>query len=1464
MKTVNLKLLIIVAVLVLGGMGGVYAIHEYQVYRNADNILVLARERAEEGRSDEAAGLYVRYIGLRNNDNEARTEFAKLMLRKIGATRSSKATQAQAYDALETAVRRNPDDDDLREQLAGFLYRTGNFTEARQHFGLIRDHRMAKPVPATTAPAASEKASASGDESAPKAVTPDHLIDLRYATSCAGMGRYDEAAEVASKLIGFDVGTKSFDTSWEPLAECSEAYLLIAEILERRYSDTATASRVMRRLPEVYPTDHKSWLSMATWSFFHDDLSAAGIEIARAAQLAPESPQVLFAEFEIAMRTNDFPRAKKVIVEGLAPYADDARVVIGHADLAKRMADPNLALEILGKGVETLPDNPVILGRLIDLLFDLQRGEEAIPHVEAMRALEGDDNPVVGWADARILMERRQWHPALEKLKQLRPSIAGFQQLAHAVDLAMAICHQALGQSDELLEASRRVLATEPNSYQARVALATAHAQAGRSDEALAEFESLAALQAEEDLPRMQLLWAPLLDLRVKDQLRRPEAERNWKKVDALVELLSTSPHIGNAQLASIQSNVLQRRGDNSAAVEVAFQAFEAAPDDPQVAAQFVTLLLADAQVDRARETIVRMNSLVRQDPRVLAAEARSAASLGGEEGEAGLAAVEAACKEIPTKDAVLVLLAVMSTRIQQRNIPEAERIAAVILEREPSEVRAHASLLQIAIDQKDVAKLTAYAEQIGDLTGRSSPQSRVAQAMVLILKVQVARDLQLGEDKVSPPLSAEDRIDLDQARNYLMEAESDRPGWFQIQQCLAEIAGIRGDASASISHLQKAIEQGNTNPGVPRMLAGLLRQTGRLDEAQQVIDSMGQGAGLGATRIRADIDVQAGRFDEAVAKAEAITLEQGSDVDHLLWFAGLLQRCEKQPRALEVLEQAAELAPDRLDCWIETIQQQLLLGKTQRADESLQRAIASLGGAEGEILKAITYEMRRNPAKAEEAYRSATLTAPTDPRVARRFAEFLLRRGQLKPAKEELLRIIAMPEAAGTTSLYWARRKIAQEFTRNSTYRELLETLQILEQNTDAEGKMTPEDLKIEFAILMDREEPECWRRAISLLDDLKRRRDLDTEQRVLRAWLQDKLGNWLESRESLFDIAAEQDCPPAVIATLVEQLIAHGELASARTWANRLRQNAPDAVMTVRLDAKLAIAADDREAAAEASRKLIPSGSLTPENAISMGLVAQLVEELGFPKAADKLYKEYADVSAEGILARASFLGRQQRTDEAVELLETAWDNVPVLDILGTSLGILEANGTSPSTAADQRVIEMVAKARRLDPDSSMIQVLHGALMELIGKPEEAIAIYRQLLASPDLPPSIAARASNNLAAVLIGRKETEEARTLIQSAVVELGPHPALLDTQALVWLARGDTTRAIGDLKEAMLAPTATTYLHMAMAAYDARMASECRAALINAESKGLRKERLNADDRERLAALDKALAEQIDR
>jgi tetratricopeptide (TPR) repeat protein len=302
----------------------------------------------------------------------------------------------------------------------------------------------------------------------------------------------------------------------------------------------------------------------------------------------------------------------------------------------------------------------------------------------------------------------------------------------------------------------------------------------------------------------------------------------------------------------------------------------------------------------------------------------------------------------------------------------------------------------------------------------------------------------------------------------------------------------------------------------------------------------------------------------------------------------------------------------------------------------------------------------------------------------------------------------------------------------------------------------------------------------------------------------------------------------------------------------------------MTVQIDAKLALAADDREGAAEAARKLIPNGPLSPETADSIGLVAQLVEELDFPKAADKLYAENAELTARGILSRAAFLGRQQRTDEALTLLETAWEKVPMLEILGVGVGIIEANGLTPSETADQRLLDLCLKAQRVDPESKMIVFLQGVIMELIGRQRESIIIYRELLATPDLDPVIAARASNNLAGILVGTSELAEAKELIESAAGVLGPHPAILDTQGLIWLARGDTTRAMEALKDALLAPSASTYLHSAVAAYDARMSTECRAALIDAEKKGLRKQRLTPIDRERLAKLDKALAEQVDR
>lgn len=1450
MRKVNVRLILLLATSIVGGLVGVFFLHRYQVVRNAHSILSQARDRVAEDRVDLAVGLYVRYVGLRPDDAEAQAELAKLLLKRAQAPTANRRDVLAAFEALEAAVRKSPEDEELREKLGSFLLRIGNATNAKQHFATIREARLRGPQPGDEAGSPVERPAELSDAS----------IELRYAQACAASGNYDEASQVASKLIGFDIGTKAFDPAWEPLPDCIDAYVLVAELLERRFKDPDSAARVMRRLPEAYPREYMAWLAMARWSYTHGDPGAAGIEVAKAAELAPDKPEVMFADFEIALQAGNFERAQRIIRERMTEFADDPRVIIGRADIALALGDVQDATQTLIDGAEKVKDNPLILGRLIEVLYDQERLDEIPARIERLRQVEGEDAPSVMWAEARLFMSRGQWHQAVELLRQMRPLVAASRTVVNNVDLALAMCHQFLGQPDELMEAARRVVSDDPSSYQGRIALATAHALAGRNEEALAEFESLAAAQTPDQLATKQLLWAPLLDLRTKDQLARPADQRDWSKVDALVDILSQSPAIGDDLLATVRSNVQRSKGEASEAIVTAARALEASPDSPTVTTQYVNLLLSSGQVEEARKVIESRSPETRRHPLVLSSEALVAASEGEERAPEALKAVEAAAKTLQSKDAVPVLLSLLRIRFEQKRFDEAERLAKTILDMEPGELRTHSALLDLAAAQRDVDKLGEYAEMIGSVAGLGSPQARVAQAMVILLEVRLKREKTMGSDVVPPPLDADDLANLETARSLLVEAENDRPGWYQIQQGFAEIEGLRGNNDAAISHLQRAVDQGGVGPERRKFLVGLLHQAGRLDEARDLIEDLGEEAGFAGERIAADIDAKQGRTAAAVARAERVTRDAEPSADNQLWLARLLEACQRDDAVVEALERATELAPDRVDCWLELIRQQLRQGKSKAAEESLTRAKGSLEGVNKAWVEAATAEMLGQQDEAERAYQAAAEAAPADPRVARLLAEYLIRRGKIVPARQEMRRIIDMPEAVGTTSLYWARRSLLRHTSAGIDWKELMELCDLVALNIDPQGNLTPDDARVEFAVLMERDEPEAWRRAVAIIDDLGRRQRLDADQQVLRAWLLDKLGNWTEAREALVDIAADEECSPVVIATLVEQLLEHGEMISARTWAVRLRDRAPDAPMTLRAEAQLAIAANDREAAADSARKLIPTGPLTPEGASWLVKTAELVEKLGFPKAAEKLLGDCAAVTPEGTVALARFLGRQQRTDEAMTTLEKTWGLMPAVTLLDAGIDILAKNGEQPSPDADAKLVQLADRARRADPESMLLRLVEAVVRESVGDTAAAERLYREVLAEPTVSPSLASRVANNLAKVLVDSGRADEAMTLVEKSMEQLGPHPNVLDTRALVWLAKGDTTRAIADLQESLLDPSAVKYLHMAVARFEARQISDCRAALLAAEARGLRKERLAAPELERLAYVDKSLGE----
>jgi len=237
-----------------------------------------------------------------------------------------------------------------------------------------------------------------------------------------------------------------------------------------------------------------------------------------------------------------------------------------------------------------------------------------------------------------------------------------------------------------------------------------------------------------------------------------------------------------------------------------------------------------------------------------------------------------------------------------------------------------------------------------------------------------------------------------------------------------------------------------------------------------------------------------------------------------------------------------------------------------------------------------------------------------------------------------------------------------------------------------------------------------------------------------------------------------------------------------------------------------------------------------------------------------------QFAAASSDGVIARAGFLGRAQRADEALDLLEAAWDRLPLESLLRQAVTVLgaEASGVTPQQA--ERLNRWFERASREDPDSPTLALVRADFIGTTGSEEQIASTYRALLERKDLSPQQTAVAANNLAFHLAKPATAAEAEKLVAVAVAELGPHPDVLDTRGVVLLAAGKGQEAIADLKEGLLVPTATKYLHLAAALASQDQFDAARQALAEAKKRGLVTRQLSAGDQQRLRAIEASLGQ----
>jgi Tfp pilus assembly protein PilF len=415
-----------------------------------------------------------------------------------------------------------------------------------------------------------------------------------------------------------------------------------------------------------------------------------------------------------------------------------------------------------------------------------------------------------------------------------------------------------------------------------------------------------------------------------------------------------------------------------------------------------------------------------------------------------------------------------------------------------------------------------------------------------------------------------------------------------------------------------------------------------------------------------------------------------------------------------------------------------------------------------------------------------------------------------------------------------------------------------LLEKNLATERKPAAEDLAQLVALLAPRPEPNNWRRALEALDRLATIQPLSTPQRLERARLLDRVGDWEDCRSELLTVVSSPTAAPESLELLVGKLLQHGELLPAATWLEKLERRQPDAVATLALRARLAMARNDTAAAMAVARKLMPGDAPPGVLDAHLASVAPLIEDLGFAKAAETLFARWAEVSPQGLIARADFLGRQQRTDEALDLLEAYRDRFSPQRFLQTCLTVLHAASPALQSQHIDRVDRWLTKALREDPEALELSLLLADLRSLAGRDADVVAIYRELFRREGLAPMQRAIVANNLAFHLARPETVAEAKRFVEEALAELGPHPDVLDTRGVVLLAAGEPSAAVDSLSEAVLDRTATKYLHLACALAADRQIESAKRALAEARKRGLDAARLASQDAEWLQVLEAAV------
>jgi tetratricopeptide (TPR) repeat protein len=1372
-----------------------YLIHAYQIRHNAYAFMRQSdrwEEQAEQATKKrnfkraqqcyvEASKCLKGYVSLMPHDMDALEKFGML----LADIAQDYAGRIAAVGMLERTLREEPERVKARRRLVNLMVVLGRYLDARQHLkdSLLRDY--------------------------PKDPELWDLLGRCYEGTRefqASRDCFKKAIEIAPAQIG--------------------AYSRLARVLHAHLSGAKEAGVWMEKLVQRNPKDASAHFERGFYLFDMNAHGEALQESLKSLELKPDNSDAMLLATRCYLATRDVQKGRQYAARAVELYPEDANVYLNMVNIEIVSGHPDKAIDVVRKGLDVLRQDPSLLWTLANLLIEVNNLKDAKATVKEMQSINYP-RLFVDYLNTRMEMVQGHWLAARQGFEKIRGyAIApGLQQYLKQLDLWLAECYGQLGNRDQQIDALRRAVKTDPFSAIARANLAQVLLAVGSVDEATKEYRELMEMGK---LGAPGLL--PLARLVLLKNLRNPAADRDWGTVEKIIgaaeKALPTS-----VEVPILRAEILVAQNRLADAEVVLQKAHRQAPKEAELYRTLIALAERQQDWTKTERLLDEFKKAVGDSVDQRLTEAGYAARRADPNAVARLQKLSEHADRFSNPERTQLWNGLASAAAQVNDLEHAKLFYQRIAEKDPYNIQARYCLLDQAMRVKNLADLDQALKEVDRVAGQDA-YWHYGQAFRSLL---IAEDKKIGKE-------ATDRAWND-ALKHLSEARESIPSWSAVPSLVARVHQAQNKTDWALKNYMDAVELGERDPQIIRQALRLLFDKQRYSDADRLLRQLQRQQlpfSPDMNRVSAELAVHQGDFERALGIARKAAAQTKDYQDHL-WLGQILSVIGRQAKtagltkpaeellaeAERALRRAVELEPKISATWVALVQFFSASEAKDQAEKVIAEVSQKIPAKQVPLALAQCYEAMQDFDTAQKKYETALAAAPQDVIVVRAAADFYCRTRKSALAEVQLNRIIEGKLGSPEADVFWARRELALIVANRGGYQNFQRARALIDKNlATAEASI----LDRRARAIIDIADPVRSRRkeGIHMLETMVQDQIATAEDRYQLAQMYLAAGNWIQASIQFRNLVASYNGERRYLSAYVLGLLDHGETINAELYLDRLEAMAPDYVGTVVLKARMAIAKNDSNKALEMLKAFVDKPKAQPpEREERLFLVAAHLEKLSqqFTKPAEKPIAERFLRQAETFY-RASvdkipthnpelllFLARQGRIDEATDLLDriSAKCTPPVLGHIVSSLAQSKVNKDQSERLS--RILQ--AAMKRSDRPVPLLMALADLCIRQ-SRNTQAEDIYREILQKN----SDNTNAMTSLAVLLAQQGiKLDEALKLVNQAIEIVGPVGMALDARARVYLARGETKKALTDISSALAETEMPLWLFHQAQAYD---------------------------------------------